>query len=129
MLRSSRFLKLSAVSYRSYSHSSSGLSGIALSKAETLAKWKGTSFTGGNVTNYIGGEFVESKTHKWLPVHDPSTQSLLSYVPETTDTEFEQAVEAAAEAFKTWSRTSILTRQRFALESVYCLPTDLTEAN
>ena len=45
-----------------------------------------------------------------------STQTLLSRVPETTASEFDQAVEAAKEAFKTWSRTSVLTRQRFALE-------------
>lgn len=47
---------------------------------------------------------------------------MISRVPETTSSEFEQAVEAAKEAFKTWSRTSVLTRQRFALEYVSPLP-------
>jgi len=45
-----------------------------------------------------------------------STQMVLSRVPETTSAEFEQAVDAASQAFKTWSRTSIITRQRFAIE-------------
>lgn len=51
-----------------------------------------------------------------------STQTLLTRVPETTSTEFEQAVDAASQAYKTWSRQSVLSRQRFAIESViFCL--------
>jgi acyl-CoA reductase-like NAD-dependent aldehyde dehydrogenase len=45
-----------------------------------------------------------------------STQTLLSRVPQTTPDEFEQAVDAASVAFKSWSRTSVLNRQRFVLE-------------
>jgi malonate-semialdehyde dehydrogenase (acetylating) / methylmalonate-semialdehyde dehydrogenase len=97
---------------------SPSLSSKAVHRAESLSKWAGTSYTGGNVTNYINGEFVESKANKWINVLDPSTQTLLSKVPETTEDEFEKAVESASEAFKTWSRTSVLTRQRFALEYV-----------
>ncbi|KAG8835967.1 hypothetical protein FRC17_010936 [Serendipita sp. 399] len=89
---------------------------FATHKAESLASWQGTSYTGKNVTNYIAGDFKESKTDKWIEVRDPSTQTLLSIVPETTEAEFNQAVDAASDAFKTWSRTSVLTRQRFALE-------------
>lgn len=47
-----------------------------------------------------------------------ATQTLLTRVPETTPKEFKQAVSAASEAYKTWSRSSVLTRQRFVLESV-----------
>ncbi|CCA69128.1 probable methylmalonate-semialdehyde dehydrogenase (acylating), mitochondrial precursor [Serendipita indica DSM 11827] len=89
---------------------------FATARAESLAPWRGTSYSGGKVANFIGGEFTESKATSWIDVHDPSTQTLLSKVPETTSEEFEQAVSAASEAFKTWSRTSVLTRQRFALE-------------
>lgn len=129
MIPSSRFLRLSSVSCRSYATASNKLSSLAHSKAESLAKWRGTSYTGGNVTNYIGGEFIESKASKWIPVHDPSTQTLLSNVPETTEAEFEQAIEVAADAFKTWSRTSVLTRQKFALEFVLTLLVLLAVAN
>lgn len=91
----------------------------AHSAAQKLsAEWKGTSATGGNTKNFINGEFVESKTDKWLEVRDPSTQALLNRVPETTQDEFNEAVAAAEKAFKTWSRTSILTRQRVAMEYV-----------
>jgi len=64
----------------------------------------------------VNGEFVESQTKEWIDVHDPSTQTLLSRVPETTSAEFEQAVDAASKAFKTWSKTSIITRQKVAIE-------------
>ncbi|KAF8445799.1 methylmalonate-semialdehyde dehydrogenase [Boletus edulis BED1] len=104
------------VSRRPYA-SLSGLSQTARPWAEKLsAEWKGTHATGGNTKNYIGGEFVESKATVWHDVVDPSTQTLLSRVPETTTTEFEQAVDAASKAYKTWSRQSILYRQRFAIE-------------
>ncbi|KAL0580826.1 hypothetical protein V5O48_001202 [Marasmius crinis-equi] len=106
----------------STTHSLSAVSSIARPKAEELsAKWKGTSATGGTTKNFIGGEFVESKATEWIDVLDPSTQTLLSRVPQTTDAEFQQAVDAASEAFKTWSRTSVLSRQRFAIEHVYSL--------
>ncbi|KAH9037207.1 methylmalonate-semialdehyde dehydrogenase [Lactarius pseudohatsudake] len=68
--------------------------------------WKGTSASGENTTNFIGGEFVQSKATQWIEVVDPSTQTLLT----------RQAVEAASEAFKTWSQTTVLTRQRSIFE-------------
>ncbi|KAL1687384.1 Aldehyde/histidinol dehydrogenase [Schizophyllum commune] len=98
------------------SASRSALSATALPHAEKLsAEWKGTSMTGGKTKNFIGGEFAESQASEWIDVVDPSTQTLLSRVPQTTQTEFEQAVDAASEAFKTWSRTSVLKRQNFIL--------------
>ncbi|CAE6414059.1 unnamed protein product [Rhizoctonia solani] len=95
----------------------STLSAPARKAAEELSRdWKGTSATGGKTKLYIGGEFVESKTDKWIDVHDPSTQTVLTRVPETTSEEFNAAVDAASQAFKTWSKTSILTRQRAVME-------------
>ncbi|KAJ3779069.1 methylmalonate-semialdehyde dehydrogenase [Lentinula raphanica] len=97
------------------------LSNAARIKADQLAPWKGTSVNGGTTKNFIGGEFVESKTADWIDVVDPSTQTLLSRVPQTTETEFRQAVDAASEAFKSWSKTSVLGRQRFAIELQHLL--------
>ncbi|KAB5593714.1 hypothetical protein CTheo_2794 [Ceratobasidium theobromae] len=95
----------------------STLSAPAKAAAHQLSKdWKGTSAVGGNTKLYIGGEFVESKASNWLDVFDPSTQTLLTRVPETTSAEFDAAVDAASQAFKSWSKTSILTRQRVVME-------------
>jgi hypothetical protein len=55
-----------------------------------------------------------------------STQTLLTRVPETTMEEFDQAVDAASQAFKSWSKQSVLARQRFAIESVFEYPSLLT---
>ncbi|KAG2116278.1 hypothetical protein DEU56DRAFT_919258 [Suillus clintonianus] len=69
-----------------------GLNATARPKAESLsATWKGTS--GSNTKNFIGGAFVDSKTSRWHDVLDPSTQTLLTRVSETTMEEFDQAVE------------------------------------
>lgn len=118
-----------------------GLSPTARNQAERIsAEFKGTSADGENTRNFIGGEFVESKAEKWIDVVDPvrvlmrplcqgeltgylrtslqATQTLLTRVPETTSAEFDQAVDAAQQAFKTWSKSSVLTRQRFVLECV-----------
>ncbi|KAJ7042390.1 Aldehyde/histidinol dehydrogenase [Mycena alexandri] len=105
----------------SSSASRSLLSPLARASAERLSEWRGTSVSGGTTKNFIGGEFVESKTTDWIDVLDPSTQTLLSRVPQTTATEFDQAVDAASKAFKSWSRTSVLGRQRFALELQHLL--------
>lgn len=98
------------------------LAATARAKAEQIsAEWKGTSATGGNTKNFIGGEFVESKTSDWIEVADPATQTVLTRVPETTSAEFDQAVEAASHAFKSWRRSSVLTRQRFIFELQHLL--------
>ncbi|KAI0036634.1 methylmalonate-semialdehyde dehydrogenase [Vararia minispora EC-137] len=95
----------------------SGLNTVARSKAEQISRdWNGTSATGENTKNFIGGEFMESSATKYIDVVDPSTQTLLTRVPETTSAEFEQAVDAASQAFKTWSKTTVLTRQRVIFE-------------
>ncbi|KAF8634443.1 hypothetical protein AX15_000892 [Amanita polypyramis BW_CC] len=94
-----------------------GLSARALPFAEKIsAEWSGTSATGGTTKNLIAGNFVESKASQWFDVIDPSTQTLLTRVPQTTEDEFQQAVEAASEAYKSWSKTSIISRQRFVLK-------------
>lgn len=50
----------------------SGLGPTARSHAEKISTdWKGTSMTGGTTKNFIGGQFVESKTSEWIDVLDP----------------------------------------------------------
>ncbi|KAF9455076.1 methylmalonate-semialdehyde dehydrogenase [Macrolepiota fuliginosa MF-IS2] len=117
-----RHLSTSTRSFATSACANAGLNALARPVAEKISsEWKGTSMIGGNTKNFIGGQFVESKADKWLEVHDPSTQTVLSRVPQTTSSEFEQAADAAGHAFKSWSRTSVLTRQRFVLELQHLL--------
>ncbi|KAI6119826.1 methylmalonate-semialdehyde dehydrogenase [Pisolithus croceorrhizus] len=117
MAATHRLARLYALQARRSYASVSALNATARAKADKLsADWRGTSATGNNTKNYIGGEFVDSKTDEWLDVLDPATQILLTRVPQTTSSEFAQAVQAASHAYKSWSRTSVLARQRFVIE-------------
>lgn len=62
------------------------------------------------VKQLINGEFVESATSEWIDLTNPATQQVIAKVPQTTSDEINQAVAAAAEAFKTWRKTPINTR-------------------
>merc|ERR1719244_1000743 len=61
---------------------------------------------------FIGGKFVESSTDQFVDVHDPATNQVVSRVPCATADEMKMAADAASDAFKTWSQTSVLTRQQ-----------------
>jgi hypothetical protein len=79
MLRLSRTLPLSirhastaAATTSSTSSSAAKFSPLAMKAAEEVSsKWKGTTANGGKTQNYIGGEFKESSSDKWLEVRDP----------------------------------------------------------
>ena len=69
-----RFPRLRCSQIRSFSVSPHprSLNAKALPFAEKIsAEWKGTSATGGTTKNFIGGEFVESKSSQWFDVLDP----------------------------------------------------------
>ncbi|WFU11727.1 aldehyde dehydrogenase family protein (plasmid) [Rhizobium sp. CB3090] len=55
-------------------------------------------------TLLIGGEPVATSHH--APVENPSDGSVVGYMPLAGETDLDQAVAAAAKAFKSWSQTS-----------------------
>ncbi|CAO3563366.1 unnamed protein product [Mortierella alpina] len=65
---------------------------------------------------FMNGEFIDSKTDKWIELRNPATQEIVTLVPEATPEELKYAADSAAEAFKTWKKTSILHRQRKMLD-------------
>ena len=73
------------------------------------------SFAGGKIPaktqNVIGGKFLDSTTSKWVEVHNPATNELVTQVPCTTNDEMNAAVASASEAYKSWSKTSVMFRQ------------------
>lgn len=64
------------------------------------------------VKNYIGGEWVESISTKMEAVYNPATGEVIAQVPLSTKVDVEQAVLAANEAFKSWSKTAVPRRAR-----------------
>ncbi len=59
---------------------------------------------------YINGEFVESKTDKYMPIYNPSTGEIIAETPCCTVEEVEAAVAAAKAAFPDWSNTPVQRR-------------------
>jgi len=68
--------------------------------------------------NFIDNEFVESRANKWIDLHDPATNNLVTRVPHSTPAELKAAVDSAAKAFPAWKRTSLLTRQQIMFKFV-----------
>uniref|UniRef100_D3PHJ8 Probable methylmalonate-semialdehyde/malonate-semialdehyde dehydrogenase [acylating], mitochondrial n=1 Tax=Lepeophtheirus salmonis TaxID=72036 RepID=D3PHJ8_LEPSM len=83
---------------------------------DQLYHYRNFSFGGCNIPsktqNFINGKFIDSSTSKWIDVHDPANNEIVTRVPQSTNTEMENAVESAKAAFKTWSKTSPLSRQQ-----------------
>ena len=65
------------------------------------------------IKNYIGGEWVESKSKKILDVVNPATQKMLAKVPVSTREEIDEAVEVARETFQMWRNTTPVARVRY----------------
>src|SRR5205814_4793627 len=59
---------------------------------------------------YVNGEFVTASSGATFEVHDPSTGKLIGTCPEFDAKDTEKAIAAAAEAFKTFRKTTARER-------------------
>ena len=59
---------------------------------------------------FAGGEWLESKTEKYMDVYNPSTGEVMAQTPCCTVDEVEYAISKAKEAFKTWSQVPVCKR-------------------
>ncbi|BFJ01015.1 CoA-acylating methylmalonate-semialdehyde dehydrogenase [Priestia sp. Y58] len=71
-----------------------------------------TQTTVKTVKNYIGGEWVDSSTSLTEPVYNPATGEVIAEVSLSTKEDVDQAVQAANQAFKGWSKTAVPKRAR-----------------
>lgn len=62
--------------------------------------------------NLINGEWIAADSGKTIDVINPATRLVIGTVPNSGKTETKRAIDAAAEAFKTWRRTSALERSK-----------------
>jgi len=60
--------------------------------------------------NYINGKWVEAESRGLIDVENPSTGEALAQVPLSTPAEVNRAIDAAAAAYKTWSKTPVSRR-------------------
>ncbi|KAF0694912.1 Aste57867_14254 [Aphanomyces stellatus] len=88
------------------------------SKSSVIRRASVRSFasTPERVPLFINGEFVQSKTDKWIDLRNPATNEIIYKVPQATQEEMRLATASAAEAFKTWKDVPVQQRQRIMLK-------------
>lgn len=62
--------------------------------------------------------FLDSNLHSNLDtiLLSQATNDVVSRVPKATQSEMQEAVDAAKEAYKTWSQTTVMARQQYMLK-------------
>ncbi|MEM0027436.1 MAG: CoA-acylating methylmalonate-semialdehyde dehydrogenase [Ignisphaera sp.] len=73
----------------------------------------------GKLKAFINGRWVEPEVEGYLPVYDPGTGRVIGEVPQVTKNVVDEAVEAAYEAFKSWSRLSVPERAQYIFKMKY----------
>ena len=76
---------------------------------------------------FIDGRFVESETSKWIDLHNPATNEVVTSVPNCTHKEMQYAVDSSKKAYETWSQSSILTRQQVMLKLQHIIRSNMSE--
>ncbi|MCL2067956.1 MAG: CoA-acylating methylmalonate-semialdehyde dehydrogenase [Treponema sp.] len=56
------------------------------------------------------GKWLDSKTDKWMDVYDPSKGEVIAQAPCCTKEEVQAVLDAAQEAYKSWSKTPVIGR-------------------
>ena len=77
------------------------------------------------IDNYIGGEFVQPASGKYLDNFDPSTGGIYSLIADSDDRDVHLAVESAKSAFPAWSATSPEARHDILMRLVGLIERDL----
>ena len=67
-----------------------------------------------NVDNYINGSFVPPSTSQYLDVLNPANSQVIGKVGLSTQSDVDQAVQAAHQAQQAWARNTTM-KQRAAL--------------
>ncbi len=58
----------------------------------------------------VGGQWLESKTDRYMPCHNPSTGEVIALAPQCTADEVESAIAAAKAAYPAWADTPVSKR-------------------
>ncbi len=59
---------------------------------------------------FCGGQWLESKTQKYMDIYNPSTGEVIAQTPCCTADEVNDAIAAAKRAYETWSVTPVMKR-------------------
>lgn len=64
------------------------------------------------IKNFIGGKWVASESNQTEPVYNPATGEVIAEVPISNETDLNQAIATAKEAFQTWKEVAVPRRAR-----------------
>ncbi len=81
----------------------------------------------GKIPIYINGEFRDSQTEEWFDVVNPAKDEVIAKVPFVTIDEVDEAIEAAAEAFDSWSELPMPRRIQYLFKMKESLETHKEE--
>lgn len=62
---------------------------------------------------YIDGQFIENQSGKWIYVLNPSTEEVISKMPDGTPEDARAAIDAAEKAQPSWERLTSIERARY----------------
>ena len=62
---------------------------------------------------FIGGRFIEHESGKWIKVLNPSTEEVISLMPDGTVEDAKRAIDAAEKAQGQWERTPSIERAAY----------------
>jgi aminomuconate-semialdehyde/2-hydroxymuconate-6-semialdehyde dehydrogenase len=68
------------------------------------------------IQNYINGALVAPTANNYMDNYEPATGKVYSQIPNSDETDFELAVKAAKEAYKSWSSCGIAKRSEVLLK-------------
>jgi len=75
----------------------------------------------GKLKAFINGKWVDPPARKYLPVYDPGKGEIIGEIPLVTKEVIDEAVEAAYEAFKSWSELPVPNRLQYIFKMKYVL--------
>lgn len=77
--------------------------------------------------NYINGEFKAPINDEWVDNYDPSNGEVYSLIPNSSEDDVENAYQAAADAFPSWSNTTLEERSKILSKIASLIEENLEE--
>lgn len=68
------------------------------------------------ILNYINGELIAPAKEQWLDNYEPATGKIYSQIPDSSEEDLQNAIEAAEKAFQKWSNCGHETRSEWLLK-------------
>jgi aminomuconate-semialdehyde/2-hydroxymuconate-6-semialdehyde dehydrogenase len=74
-----------------------------------------------DIQNYINGEFANPIKNNWIDNYNPAIGEVCGQIPNSTKEDVEEAYQAAAIAFPTWSNTPLDERSKILSKIAYLI--------